>query len=137
MSQTELENGNGMEGATITTRAPKAEKSEKKPENWSITLPDPTAGLTLEEMANKFGEEKVNELAKANFIIRFQSAIRSMAEAGKSDEEIAATMQSWKPGDKVLDGTKDPEQSILKNFGNMTPEQRAELMAKLSAMSAN
>lgn len=143
MSQVEMnmENGEGMEGMTITTRAPKAEKGDPekgiqptKPEGWSITLPDPTAGLSLDELIAKYGEEKIKELAVAQFIVKFQAAIRTMAQQGRDDAEIAQVMAEWKPGDKIAEEKLTAEQKILKNFGNMTPEQKAELMAKLAAM---
>lgn len=141
MSQVEQNLEQGMEGQTITTRAPKAEKGDPskgkmptKPEGWVITLPDPFSGLTLEELCAKYGEDKIRELAVAQAIVKFQGAIRTMAEQGRPDEEIAEVMSGWKPGDKVGEGRMSPEQQIVKNFGNMTPEQRAELIAKLSAM---
>lgn len=124
--------GQNLEGATITTRAPKAEESGKKPEGWNITLADPFTG-ELDELAEKYGKEVVAAAAAAQLRVRFQSAVRSLAEAGKSDEDITATMASWKPGDKLGLGG-DPQATILKNFGNMTPEQRAALLEQLAAM---
>lgn len=141
MSQVKQMEQAEVEGATITTKAPKAEKGDPekgkmptKPEGWSMTLPDPTAGLSLEELIEKYGEEKIKELAVAQFVVKFQAAIRTMAENGRADEDIAQTMSTWKPGDKISEEKLTTEQKILKNFGNMTPEQRAELMAKLAAM---
>ena len=121
-----------VEGQTITTRAPKAVEKEKKPEGWSISLPDPFLG-SLEELGEKYGAEVVAEAARAQLRIKFQAAVRSLAEAGRSDEEITSTMASWKPGDKLGLGG-DPQALILKNFGNMTPEQRAALIEQLSKM---
>lgn len=120
------------EGQTITTRSPKAVESGKKPEGWSISLPDPFLG-SLEELAEKYGPEVVAESARAQLRVKFQAAVRSLAEAGKADEEISSTMSSWKPGDKLGLGG-DPQAVILKNFGNMTPEQRAALIEQLSQM---
>lgn len=120
------------EGQTITTKAPKAVEKGKKPEGWTITLADPFLG-DFEELSNKYGAEVVVEAARAQLRVKFQSAVRSLAEAGKSDEEISSTMASWKPGDKLGLGG-DPQALILKNFGNMSPEQRAALIAQLSAM---
>lgn len=120
------------EGQTITTRAPKAEASEKKPAGWSISLPDPFLG-DLDSLSEKYGAEVIAESARAQLRIKFQAAVRSLAESGKPDEEISATMATWKPGDKLGLGG-DPQAVILKNFGNMSPEQRAQLIAQLSAM---
>lgn len=120
------------EGQSITTRAPKAVESGKKPEGWKISLPDPFLG-ELEPLAEKYGAEVVAECARAQLRVKFQAAVRALAEGGKSDEEITSTMATWKPGDKLGLGG-DPQAVILKNFGNMTPEQRAELIAQLSQM---
>lgn len=125
-------NEEAVEGQTITTRAPKAVEKEKKPEGWSISLPDPFLG-SLEELGEKYGSEVVAEAARAQLRVKFQAAVRSLAEAGKPDEEIASTMAGWKPGDKLGLGG-DPQAVILKNFGNMTPEQRAALIEQLSQM---
>lgn len=121
-----------VEGQTITTRSPKAIESGKKPEGWSTSLPDPFLG-DLEALSEKYGAEVVAESARAQLRVKFQAAVRSLAEAGKSDEEIASTMASWKPGDKLGLGG-DPQAVIMKNFGNMTPEQRAALIEQLSKM---
>lgn len=121
-----------IEGQTITTRSPKAVESGKKPEDWSISLPDPFLG-SLDELSEKYTPEVIAECARAQLRVKFQAAVRSLAEAGKPDEEISSTMSSWKPGDKLGIGG-DPQAIIMKNFGNMTPEQRAQLIAQLSAM---
>lgn len=123
---------NETEGQTITTRAPKAVESGKKPEDWSISLADPFLG-SLEELSDQYGAETIADCARAQLRVKFQSAVRSLAEAGKTDDEISSTMSSWKPGDKLGLGG-DPQALILKNFGNMSPEQRAALIAQLSQM---
>lgn len=117
-----------VEGQTITTKA------SKEADSRSITLPDPFLG-ELEELEEKYGKEVVAEAARAQLRVKFQAAVRSLLKANKSDEEISSVMASWKPGDKLGLGG-DPQAMILKNFGNMTPEQRAQLIAQLSAIGA-
>lgn len=117
-----------MEGQTITTKA------SKDADSRSITLPDPFLG-ELEELEERYGKEVVAEAARAQLRVKFQAAVRSLLKANKSDEEISSVMASWKPGDKLGLGG-DPQAMILKNFGNMTPEQRAQLIAQLSAIGA-
>ena len=133
MRPTDSINEEVTEGQTITTRAPKAVEKGKEPEDWSISLADPFLG-DLEELSAKYGAEVIAESARAQLRVKFQGAVRSLAEAGKSDDEIEATMKNWKPGDKLGLGG-DPEAVILKNFGNMSPEQRAQLLAMLSAQA--
>lgn len=122
------------EGQTITTRAPKAIDSGKKPEGWSISLADPFLG-SLEELIDKYSVEVITEAARQQLRIKYQAAVRQLAEAGKSDEEISGTMANWKPGDRLGLGG-DPQAVILKNFGNMTPEQKASLMKQLMDMAS-
>lgn len=121
-----------MEGQTITTTAPKAVEEGKKPGGWSITIPDPFIAESLEELAAKYGEETILTAAQQQLRVKAQAAIRSMAQAGKPDEEIVSTMETWKPGDKLGLGG-DPMANIMKNFGNLSPEQRDEVMRKLAA----
>ena len=134
MSDVSLPNSDegSVSRTTVTTRAPKAEKSGKKPAEWSIEL---NHGLPEEfdELVEKLGEKTVYALAFAQYIIGFQSAVRRLAEAGKSDDEISNTMQNWKPGDRLGLGG-DPIQRTLANFGNLTPEQQAQLMQQLASM---
>lgn len=125
---TTVETPEVVEGQTITTKA------SKDADSRSITLPDPFLG-ELEELEEKYGKEVVAEAARAQLRVKFQAAVRSLLKANKSDEEISSVMASWKPGDKLGLGG-DPQAMILKNFGNMTPEQRAQLIAQLSAIGA-
>lgn len=117
---------------TVFTRAPKAVSSGKKPEGWIIELEH---GLPedLDGLVEKLTETVVYQLACAQYIIGFQNAVRSLAKAGKTDEEIRNVMSTWKPGERLGLGG-DPIQRTLANFGNLNKEQQAELMAKLASM---
>ena len=133
MANDQIQNDEGAASkTTIFTRAPKAVASGAKPADWIIELPH---GLPeeLTELVEKLTEPVVYQLACAQYVIAFQSAVRRLAEAGKTDDEIASVMQTWKPGERLGIGG-DPIQRTLANFGNLTREQQAELMAKLSAM---
>lgn len=129
--ETTTETTDEMEGQTITTKAPKAVEKGK---GWSITLPDPFSDLSLAELVERYSEDTVRSMATSQLRIRFQAAVRTLAEANKSDDEIRSTMNSWKPGDRLTSG--DPQAVIMRNFGNMTPEQRAALISQLTAMQA-
>ena len=129
VNETETTDQNEVEGQTITTRAPKA---VEKGEGWSITLPDPFSDLSLADLIERYSEDVVRSMAASQLRVRFQAAVRTLAEANKSDDEIRETMKSWKPGDRLTSG--DPQTVIMRNFGNMTPEQRAALISQLTAM---
>lgn len=120
---------------SITTSAPKAVEKGSKPEGWSITIPDPFVAESLDDLAAKYGAEVVLNAAQQQLRVKAQAAIRAMAEAGKSDEEITSTMETWKPGDRLGLGG-NPMEIVLKNFGSMTPEQRAVIMERLASMQA-
>lgn len=124
------ENENITEGQSITTSAPKAVANGKKPEGWSLTISDPFLAESVDELVEKYGPEVVLTAAQQQLRVKAQAAIRSMAEAGIEDEEIINRMASWKPGDKLGLGG-DPVAATLKNFGNMSPEQREALIAQL------
>lgn len=117
---------------TVTTKAPKAIAAGHKSEGWSIelqhNLPD-----NLEDMITTFGADVVYNNAFAQIIVGFQSAVRRLAEAGKSDDEIASTMAEWRPGMRLGLGG-DPIAKTLANFGNLSPEQQADLMQKLAGL---
>lgn len=119
---------------TVTTRAPKAVTSGYKPEGWSITLPHNLAE-NLQDLITQFGEQMVYDNAFAQIIVGFQGAVRRMAEANKTDDEIREVMASWKPGMRLGLGG-DPIQKTLANFGNLSPEQQAAFMKQLADIQA-
>jgi hypothetical protein len=92
---------------------------------------------SLDAMKAAFGEDPVKSAAVADMVIAAQSLIRSAIEKGKSDAEIQAILDTWKPGVKTSLGPADPVESVLKKFNSMTPEEQGnfqkELMARLKA----
>lgn len=120
-----------IEEGSIVTKSPKAVENGLKPADWQSVLPDPFIEKSLDELCQVYGESCVVELFRSAARVRFQSAVRTLAEQGKSDQEIADTMASWKPGDKLSSGTSTT--NIVKHFANMSPEQQAELIAMLTA----
>lgn len=128
------ENEGSLSRTTVTTKAPKAIAAGHKPEGWSIELPHNLPD-TLDDMITAFGADTVYSSAFAQIIVGFQAAVRRLAEAGKSDDEIASTMLTWKPGMRLGLGG-DPIARTLANFGNLSPEQQADLLQKLASMQA-
>ncbi len=139
MSQ-EMEN---VGANVIITRAPKAYptydsdgniiKAGTKPDGWSITLehnfPD-----TLDGMTEQYGETAIYNMAFSQLRIDFQGAVRRLAEAGKSDDEIKETMATWQPGQKLSLGSRDSLDKLESSWGNMTPEQQAQYKLRLEAL---
>lgn len=122
----------------IVTRAPKAEEKGVKPSGWSISIPAKFLNMDLRQLEENYGADSIAELAIASMTIKFQATVRNLALAGRSDSFITETMESWKPGDKIQasDGRLSME-AIVKNFGNMTPEQQQQLFEKLRESQAS
>lgn len=134
VNEAEVNEAEGMETstpATITTSAMRKTIAEGiKPQGWQIQLPNPYAGMNLEQLCDAIGEDRVLSFASQKLVIAFQSAVRLLADKGVSDEEIAEKMKDWKPGTRTSGGTGD----LLKNFSSMSREQQEALMQKLNAM---
>ena len=87
-------------------------------------------GQNLKEMTEKFGEQIVFTNAKGNMIITAQSRIRAAIKANKSDAEIQAIIDGWKPG-TVSSPIADPVGSFEKFFASATPDKQKELLEAL------
>jgi len=91
-------------------------------------------GADLPESIDKFGADVVFTNFKRTAVITAQAAIRRMLEGGKGEEEIATTMQSWKPG-VALERTVDPVASLVGKWDSYSPEEQMEILKKLKAKS--
>lgn len=89
-------------------------------------------GATLEEAVERFGAEVVFTNFKRTAVITAQAAIRRMLENGKSEEEIAAGMQGWKPG-VALERTVDPVASLVGKWDSYSKEDQDDIIRKLKA----
>lgn len=138
MSQTEFDMNEGSEGTDgmgeeqggvvdITTKAPKAVKEGKKPEGWAIDIPF-NFGTDLEEARALYGDKVVYNLYAGQARVAFQSQVRRLAEAGKSDEEIKSALSGWRPGTSIS-VEKDPLTAARENFMKLSPEEQAMLLA--------
>ena len=59
--------------------------------------------------------------------------MRRFLEDGKSNEEIIAKMQGWKPG-VPMERIVDPVGATLARFQNMSAQEQNDLLNKLRAM---
>ena len=87
-------------------------------------------GANLKEMVEKFGEEVVFTNARGSMVITGQAAMRRYLAGGKSQEEIADLMGSWKPG-IALARTVDPVSALVSQWGSYSPEKQQEILRKL------
>jgi len=89
-------------------------------------------GANLEAAIEKFGEDVVMSGFVSKSVITAQAAMRRFMEAGLSDEDVQAKMDSWKPG-VAMERTIDPVAALMGKFGSMSPEEQSDLLAKLQA----
>ena len=89
-------------------------------------------GDSVADAITKFGEDVVFSNFKRAATITAQAAMRRMLESGKSQEDISATMNSWKPG-VALERNIDPVSSITNNFDKLSDEEQDAIIAKLKA----
>lgn len=90
-------------------------------------------GRTAQEAITKFGDDLVFEYFVRSAKIRAQAEQRTLLEAGKTQEEIVAAFQGWRPGAERKRTPKDPAASVLANFASLSPEQQAAILEQLRA----
>lgn len=100
------------------------EHTEAKTVNWE--LPE-----TLEALVAKYGEESVFENAKANYVIGAQAFGRRHIE--KSQDELQALFNDYDPTTRSPATKKTAFERATSAVSQMTPEERAELLARLQA----
>lgn len=96
-------------------------------------------GENLDEAVAKFGKESVFSNFVANVVVTIQSGMRALAEGkkdqpGKTDAEIQAVYDEWKPGiarPRVADAA-----SMLERFSKFDEAKQDDLLAKLKELRA-
>jgi hypothetical protein len=89
-------------------------------------------GENLDEAVTKFGKESVYSNFVANAVITIQSGVRTMAEKGKTDAEIQAAYDEWKPGiarQRLGDAT-----TMLEKFSKLDESKQDDLLNKLRVL---
>lgn len=93
-------------------------------------------GDNVQQAIEKFGADVVFSNFKRSAVITAQAAMRRGLEAKKSEADIAAAMNNWKPG-VALERTVDAVKSLIDSFATKTKEEQeailADLMAKMQA----
>lgn len=83
----------------------------------------------LNELSQQFGDEVVFSHAKRSIIIALQTTMRAAIEANKSDEELQAIVNEWKPGLKKP--AKSPLDKVRDEIGRMSPEDKKRILKEL------
>lgn len=87
-------------------------------------------GDNLEGMRALFGDEVVFNKALDALVIDCQSNVRRLIKKGKSQAEIQAEIDKWKPS-TVSAVRKSAAEKVQDLVGQLTPDQKKELLAQL------
>jgi hypothetical protein len=96
-------------------------------------------GENLDEAIAKFGKESIHSNFVANVVITIQSGMRHLAEggketAGKTDAEIQAVYDAWKPG--IARPRVGDTVSMLEKFSKLDEAKQEDLLTKLKELRA-
>ncbi len=105
--------------------------AERK-EGGSVTV-DYEFGESLADLSSKFGDEVVRSHAQRSFIVALQSFIRSQLDQGKSQDEIQAAVNEWKPGQRQKG--KSAAERVSELLSKMDPAARQALLKEYRAAS--
>jgi len=93
-----------------------------------------TFGDNLDEAIDLVGEEVVYECYVAEGLIKARSVIKALHYAGKTDKEIQAEMDTWKPGVSRR-VSADPAAKMLAKAKTMTEAELRALIAQITAIA--
>lgn len=103
-------------------------KTKEHPEARTVSYEFPE---TLEGLVAKFGNDEVYSNAVGSFVISLQALCRRHIE--KSDEEIQELVNNWDPNTRSVGVRKTAAEKVSAALGQLTPEEKAALLAKLQA----
>ena len=89
-------------------------------------------GESLEQALDLFDEKVIFSNFRASVKITAQAAMRRYLDAGKTQEEIAELMKSWKPG-VALERKSDPVAAFKAKFASMSEADKIKALAELKA----
>lgn len=78
----------------------------------------------------KYGEEQVQSLLHGAITLKLQALVRQKID---TDEDVQAAVNNWQPGVRGPVTKKSAFERATAALSNLTPEQLAELAAKLKA----
>lgn len=110
----------------ITTKAGKGEEAKRVTIVYDV--PADLAGYVA-----KFGETLTAEFARRSLTLGINALVRPLILDGKSNEEIQHAVDSWVPGQRGPRTQKSPLDRATAALGAMSPEDLAELLAKVKA----
>ena len=110
----------------ITTKAGKGDDAKKVTVVYDI----PT---DLDGYVAKFGADLTAEFARRSLTLGINALVRPLILEGKTSEEIQHAVDNWQPGVRGPRQQKSPLERASAALGAMSPEELAELLAKVKA----
>lgn len=120
-----------MKKESVTGICPADAKKGTKEMSATVSINAPE---TAEEALKAFGSDAVLSNAMKSWIISIQNGIRSGLRKGETAEQLQAKYADAKMGVAVGRVKVDPMQAIMAQFATGTPEEKAAIRAKLTAM---
>lgn len=103
-------------------------KTKEQPEVRKVNFDMPA---DLDGLRAKFGDDSVYSNAAGAYVISLQALCRRHID--KSDEEIQALVDGWNPNERSPAVKQSAFERASSALGKLTPEEKAALLAKLSA----
>jgi hypothetical protein len=118
-----------MEQNEITIKANKGKETERTG-TFTVSMP-----ASLAEALEHWGEDIVFSFVQSRADAAIGSFVRGLLEGGKSDLDIQAAVDGWKPGARAArgEGITSKVNSLVKHADKLSDEDLASLMAILSA----
>lgn len=110
----------------ITTKAGKGEEAKKVTVVYDIPA-------DLDGYVSKFGADLTAEFARRSLTLGINALVRPLILDGKTPEEIQHAVDNWQPGVRGPRQQKSPLERASAALGAMSPEDLAELLAKVKA----
>ena len=98
---------------------------------WQGAAVDYDFGSNLDEAIALCGSDTVHSNYVANAKVALQGLIRSKLKAGQNQDQIAASIATWKPGMVMERVAIDPVTATLAAFPTWSPEKQREYLANL------
>lgn len=90
-------------------------------------------GASLDEMVDLFTEVIAAAHCKRSLVVAAQGHARGLLRQGKTEAEIRAAMEKWKPGEPRV--TKTSTERLHELLDKMSPDDRAAAIKELKASS--
>lgn len=88
-------------------------------------------GEGMSDLVSKFGEEAVFSHARRSFIVALQSYVRGLMAQNKSQSEIQAAVDEWKPGNRRQG--KSVQDRLFDLLSKLPPAERARVIKEARA----